>query len=103
MKKEELRILIVEDDPTLGKALQEAIARAGFDTTLAKKPDEAIAAGRRQPFHAALIDCMLPKMHGVELAQHLREDGSENIMIAMMSGVFKDKSFIKEALQKTQA
>lgn len=103
MLKEDLNILIVDDDQTLGKAMKEALSRSGFKATHVTKPDDALASAKLQPFHAAIVDCMLPKMNGRELAKKLRTEVSKDLPIILISGIYKDKSFTREAIQATGA
>lgn len=103
MLKEDLKILIVEDDQTLGKALKEVVARAGYKPILCSRPDEALSAIKLQLVHGAIIDCMLPKMNGRDLAIKLRDEVSKDLPVILMSGIFKDKGYAREALQTTGA
>jgi CheY-like chemotaxis protein/curved DNA-binding protein CbpA len=103
MQKSDLNILIVEDDQTLGKALREVFTRAGFKAVHVTKPDEALATLKLQSFNAAVIDCMLPKMNGRDLAKKVRLDVSADFPIILMSGIYKDKNFAREAIQETGA
>lgn len=103
MLKSEFNILIVEDDQTLGKALREGLSRVGFRTTHVTKPDDALTNARLQPVHFAIIDCMLPKMNGRDLAKKLHDEVLIDTPILLISGVYKDKNFAREALNATGA
>lgn len=102
MQKSEINILIVDDDETLGKAMREAFVRAGMKATHVTKPDDALTIVRLQSFHAAIVDCMLPKMNGRMLAKKLRELNVD-LPILLMSGIYKDKNFAREAVQDCSA
>ena len=73
MKKSRINVLIVEDDPTHGKAMQEAFERAGYNVTLCTSSTWGLQTAQRQEFHCLVVDCMLPKMNGVELIGRLRK------------------------------
>lgn len=103
MQKDEIKILIVEDDQTLGKAIKETIARVGYKPILCTRPDEALSTIKLQNIHAAVIDCMLPKMNGRDLAIKLHDDVSKELPVILMSGIFKDKSYARDAMQTTGA
>ncbi len=103
MQKDEIKILIVEDDQTLGRAIKEVVARTGYKPILCSHPDEALSAIKLQNIHAAVIDCMLPKMNGRDLAIKLRDDVSNDLPVILTSGIFKDKGYAREALQTTGA
>ena len=103
MQREDFHILIVDDDAHLGRAMGEALTREGYKTTHVMRPDEVINIVRIQQVHAAIIDCMLPKMSGVELAKKLREEVTNRLPIILISGIYKDKAFQRDALQSTGA
>jgi CheY-like chemotaxis protein len=103
MNKNEINILIVDDDESSRQALSEVVARAGFKTTVVAKAENALNSVRIKPVHGAIIDCMLPKMNGVQLAQELRKSRFGDGPIIFVSGVFKDKAFAQDAMGKTQA
>ena len=103
MLKEDLNILIVDDDLTIGKALKEAFTRAGFKATHVTKPDEALSISKLQPIHAAVNDCMLPKMNGRMLAKKLLDEATAEMPVFLMSGIYKDKNFAREAQKETGA
>ncbi len=102
MLRDEINILIVDDDANLGKAIREAFVRTGFKATHVLRPDDALAALKLQPYHAAVIDCMLPKMNGRQLAKQIRGEWPE-LPILLMSGIYKDKNFAREAIAETGA
>lgn len=83
--------------------MSEVVARAGFKTTVVAKAENALNSVRIKPVHAAIIDCMLPKMNGVQLAQELRKSRFGDGPIIFVSGIFKDKAFAQDAINKTQA
>lgn len=103
MQKEDIHILVVDDDATLGKVIRETFVRAGFKSQHVQKPDEALSLLKLQPFHAAIIDCMLPKMNGRQLAKKIREELGPDFPIALMSGIYKDKGFAREAMAESNA
>ncbi len=103
MKKEEINILVVDDDANFRKSMAEAIKRFGYKATVAAKPEEAINLVKIKDFHAALVDCMLPKQSGVDLALEMRGSRFGSAPIILISGVFKDKSFATEAQEKARA
>ena len=102
MQKDEIIILIVDDDQALGKAMSEILSRAGFKPMHCTKPDDALNTMKLQSVRCAIVDCMLPKMNGRELAKKMKEE-DPNLPIIMMSGIYKDKNFIREAMAMTGA
>lgn len=73
----EMRLLIVEDEPSLGKTLAESLSDQGFETNLATSAQAAEEWVWNQPFDLMLLDVMLPEGEeaGFELAKGLRAAG----------------------------
>lgn len=102
MQKSDIKVLIIEDDETLGKAIFETLTRSGFTADLCQHADQAAANLRINEYKAAVIDCMIPGKNGLELAEDLKNEYPEMI-IYLTSGIFKDKHYIQDALKKTLA
>jgi len=103
MKPNRTQILIVEDDATQNKALSEAFSRAGFQVTSHLASVKALANAQHQEFHFLIVDCMLPKMNGVDLVEEILSITPNKPKVILFSGIFKDRQFIKEAMEKTGA
>lgn len=71
-----MRILVVEDDPEMGRLLTKWLAEQGFDSELATNGLDALIAIQNGRFSAAAIDVMLPGMTGFEVSRRVRESGS---------------------------
>jgi len=70
-----MKILLVEDDPTLGEAVMLAIQQAGFAVDWAKDGEQAESALSGYVYDAMLLDLGLPKREGLEVLRHLRKQG----------------------------
>jgi DNA-binding response OmpR family regulator len=64
-----VRLLLVEDDPTISDPLQEGLAREGFDVQVAATGTAALAAGS---VDLVLLDLGLPDVEGRFVCQELR-------------------------------
>jgi DNA-binding response OmpR family regulator len=67
-----LKILIVEDDPNLGQILSEYLGIKGMDTTLCKDGEEGLEAYNTSDFDLCILDVMMPKKDGFTLAQEIK-------------------------------
>lgn len=103
MLKNEIKIMIIDDDAVFGATIREALTREGFTAFHANKPDDALALLKVHAFSLIVLDCMLPKMNGRDLAKKIDEETGTPIPKVMMSGIFRDKNFIRETLAKTEA
>lgn len=103
MKRNRIHVLIVDDDSTQGNALLEAFTRAGYQATWCNTSVKALTQAQRQEFHCLIVDCMLPKMNGVDLVEEIKQIAVEKPKVFLFSGIFKDKPFMKDALARTEA
>src|ERR1044072_8771805 len=72
METVKTKILLVEDDPSLGPLLQEYLEAKGFETKLAedgKKGGDLFFKGQ---FDLLLLDVMMPVKDGLTLAKEIR-------------------------------
>jgi two-component system OmpR family response regulator len=75
-KESAVRILVVEDDPEMGRLLTKWLREQGFDSDLATNGVDGLIAAQSGAFTAAAIDVMIPGMTGFELSRRIREGGS---------------------------
>ncbi len=100
---QDFNILIVDDDRTFADSLKQGITRAGFRSFAVHTPEEALSYIKLQDVHALIVDCMLPKMNGLELIKKIKSTHQAELQLFLMSGIFKDKQFISSSLKKTDA
>jgi CheY-like chemotaxis protein len=83
------RLLIVDDEPTLGRALARVLAD-DYDVTLATSGREALALLAASSFDVVLSDLMMPEMTGMQLHAELSALRPELVarMVFMTGGVF---------------
>jgi len=58
------RVLIVDDEPAICRALQIALSRAGIDASIAESGDAALAKLRTEQFDAMICDLRMPDLRG---------------------------------------
>lgn len=68
-----LRILFLEDDPTLSDIIEEFLNDEGYDVTCVYDGDAALDAGYEQPFDLFLFDVKVPYQNGFDVLRILRE------------------------------
>ena len=71
------RILLVEDDPSLGYVIQDNLVLKGYDVTLCADGSEGEQAFLNTAFHLCILDVMLPRKDGFSLARSIREKSSD--------------------------
>lgn len=67
------RILVVEDDPDLGRLFVKVLERAGYTAFLSPTGEDALAVLEREKIDLMLTDVMMPGMDGFTLTREARE------------------------------
>jgi DNA-binding response OmpR family regulator len=87
------KILLVEDDPSLGFVIKDNLVIKGYDVTLCKDGEEAENTFHQQIFHLCILDVMLPKKDGFSVARTIREK-NEHVPILFLTA----KSMMEDKL-----
>lgn len=67
-----MRVLVVEDDPSLGTMLQKSLAREGFAVTLATNGVDGLFEAGEHPYDVVVLDIMLPGLNGYKVVEKMR-------------------------------
>jgi two-component system, OmpR family, response regulator len=70
-----MRLLLVEDDPTIAEFVSKGLREAGFAVDHAADGITALERATSDSFDAAIVDLMLPRMDGLALIDSLRARG----------------------------
>ncbi len=73
MSNTPIKLLIAEDEINLSYVLQKELSRQGCVVTVAHNGDDAIRLGRKEEFHVALLDLMMPGTGGLQVLRALVE------------------------------
>ena len=84
-KKEELRILVVDDDPQLREVLMDMLSLDGHEVVCCPDAYTALETIKRKPFDMLITDLGMPGMSGLDLAGEVHET-HPTIPIAMITG-----------------
>lgn len=71
-----MRILLIEDDPMIGKAVRQGLVQAGFAVDWATDGRAAELSLGNDVYDLAILDLGLPKKDGMELLSSLRASGN---------------------------
>jgi DNA-binding NtrC family response regulator len=82
---ETARILVVDDEPSILRLLQEALTQWGYQVKCAASGTEAVEAVRAEMFDAVITDIRMPEMSGLELLKEIKRH-DESIEVVMMTG-----------------
>jgi DNA-binding response OmpR family regulator len=78
-----MRLLLVEDDPKVGAFLEESLSLEGFKLDWAHDGEQAIERVSDTPYDLILLDFMLPKKNGLEVAANIRSRGNETPILML--------------------
>jgi two-component system, OmpR family, KDP operon response regulator KdpE len=85
------RVLVVDDEPQILRALRVVLRDEGFEVVPAETGTEALDRAAVRPPQAAIVDLMLPDMDGIELTRRLREWSEMPILVLSAVGEEEQK------------
>jgi len=77
MTIKKINILLAEDDTNLGFVVQDNLKAEGYDVTLCTDGELALKSFANNKYDFCLLDVMMPKKDGFEVAKTIREINSE--------------------------
>ena len=78
-----MHVLIVEDEPEMAKLLSRGLEEEQFEVTVARDGRSALEMSSVEPYDVILLDVMLPRMSGIEVARQLREREQETPVLML--------------------
>ena len=69
-----MRLLVVEDEAGMARALRRGLGSEGFAVDVAGDGLSGLAAARDQDYDAVVLDVMLPRLSGYDVVRRLREE-----------------------------
>lgn len=91
------RVLVVDDEPQIVRALKVVLREAGFEAIGAETAAEALDLAAVHPPEAAIVDLVLPDGDGVEVTHRLREWSEMPILVLSAIGDEEQKVKALEA------
>lgn len=73
MKKEDTRILIVDDEPDILEILTYNLTNYGYQVFTASNGLKAIEKAKKEKPHLIILDVMMPEMDGIEACEQMRK------------------------------
>lgn len=70
-----MRVLVVEDEPSLSKQMSQALAGLGYSVDVLDNGVDALHAGLTEPYDAVILDLGLPQLDGLSVLQQWRSQG----------------------------
>jgi two-component system, OmpR family, response regulator ResD len=79
------KVLVVDDEPTIGDVVSRYLRRAGYDTLLAATGEEALRRAGSGHLDLVVLDLMLPDIDGLEVMRRLRQQDREHTAIILLT------------------
>jgi DNA-binding response OmpR family regulator len=93
-------MLVVDDEPAIRLLVQRALEHHGYQVETCGDGIEALERLQRGKFDLVLLDAMLPRLHGFEVARRLRSDPARRgLVVVMMSAVYRGWRFAQDTRQ----
>jgi two-component system KDP operon response regulator KdpE len=85
------RILVVDDDPQIRRAMRTTLTGRGYEVADARTGEEALEALRSGNYDLVLLDMNMPGMGGIETCRLIRSSSEVAIIMLTVSNSEKDK------------
>ena len=89
------KVLIVDDEPNIVTSLRFLMKKSGFETSVARDGEEALAEVQRFQPDLVLLDVMMPKRDGFEVCQTLRASGQTRTKIILLTAKGRETEVAK--------
>ncbi|MBF03473.1 MAG: DNA-binding response regulator [Flavobacterium sp.] len=73
MKKKEIKILLVDDEPDILEIVGYNLSQEGYQIVTATNGKEAITKAKKELPHLIIMDVMMPEMDGIEACENIRK------------------------------
>jgi two-component system response regulator MprA len=77
------RVLIVDDEPAVRRALERALRTEHYEVSLAADGEEALDLLASSPADAVILDVMMPRLDGLEVCRRLRKAGDRTPVLML--------------------
>ena len=73
MKKKDIRILLVDDEPDILEIVVYNLSQEGYQISTSAKGRDAVAKAKKELPHLIIMDVMMPEMDGMEACEQIRK------------------------------
>jgi len=95
---DKLRIMILDDEPIVGKRLLPALSKYGFEVEVFEDPRKALARLEEQEFDIVVTDVRMEEVDGIQVLEHIMST-CEHTRVILITG-YATVEVAREALVK---
>jgi len=77
------RVLVVDDEPAVRRALERALRLDSYEVELAADGEEALDVQARDPADAVILDVAMPRLDGLEVCRRMRQAGDRTPVLML--------------------
>jgi two-component system response regulator MprA len=77
------RVLVVDDEPAVRRALERALRLDSYDVALAADGEEALDSLASSPADAVILDIAMPRLDGLEVCRRMRQAGDRTPVLML--------------------
>jgi two-component system response regulator MprA len=77
------RVLVVDDEPAVRRALERALRLDNYDVVLAADGEEALDTQAASPADAMILDVAMPRLDGLEVCRRMRQAGDRTPVLML--------------------
>ena len=93
------KILVVDDEPTIVRLMEFILARQGHEMLVAVNGEEALEKIRAHSPDLVLLDIMMPRIDGYEVARAVRADPATALLPIIMLSAKAQEEDIRKGLE----
>ena len=93
MKKKDIKILLVDDEPDILEIVGYNLSSEGYQVLTAENGIEAVKKAKKEKPHLIIMDVMMPEMDGIEACEQIRKNPDlSNTIITFLTARGEDYS-----------
>ncbi|MEN8185966.1 MAG: response regulator transcription factor [Bacteroidota bacterium] len=93
MKKEQIKILLVDDEPDILEIVGFHLQKEGYQVFKASNGAEGVISAKSIQPHLIILDIMMPEMDGIEACEKIRStEGLEDVLVTLFTARGEDYS-----------
>jgi CheY-like chemotaxis protein len=96
--REKLQVMILDDEPIVGKRLKPTLTKSGFEVEVFLDPNEALARFDQKEFDVVVTDLRMQEVDGIHILEHVM-DKCEHTRVILITG-YATVEVAREALVK---